>query len=688
MKRLTPRLWFVDFPHKEGVEALEAANPLYRALRSRFDLQLDPVDPEFLLCSIHGHRHIRYDCTKVLYVDENIYPDFSTYDWAFSFDPTKGRNFRLPAWAIRLGNPSALLRSVQDPAELLKSKERFCTLDYSNRSGVEQKQFLNILSSRKRVDANRGFGNNKRRLNNNDTADAFEITSWYNSCYKFAIAFENANSPGYTTERILIPLFRACVPIYWGNPEIAEEFNPEAFINAHDFSSLDDLADHVIRVDADDDWYLQYLSATPFTGNRLPEDACWGILADRFDHIFSQKIDRVSRWHCTPRCTRRLILSITSSLIHTHKKRQLKRCSTRKLNPTIDIGQSDIPDRIRASRISLQLTEKKSSPKIWFTDFLDEEMGLHLQSALSRRFDLHLDNVNPEFLICGYHGRAHLRYRCAKILFTQENHYPDFRVYDWAFSFDPTGGRNYRLPVWALWMGDPSVLLNPVNNKINTEVKKRFCAFVYSNPRCEERNKFYQILSSKKQVDAAGRLFNNMDGLSDRFHHQVFTDLPGFYSNYKFTIAFENASSPGYTTEKIIMPLLGGSIPIYWGNPDIGEEFNPDAFINAHSFGTFAELADYVLEVDSNDDLYMSYLSAPKFINNKLPQDADWEILADRVEHIFSTKIIPASTRGLARHMPQVHSLALRKMNKLMNNKLRRPPYRKLNPTLNEKNIF
>ena len=41
---------------------------------------------------------------------------------------------------------------------------------------------------------------------------------------------------------------------------------------------------------------------------------------------------------------------------------------------------------------------------------------------------------------------------------------------------------------------------------------------------------------------------------------------------YKFSIAFENAWYPGYTSEKIVTSMLAGTIPIYWGNPDISRE--------------------------------------------------------------------------------------------------------------------
>jgi len=690
VRQSSPRLWFVDFGHEESIEALESASGLYRSLSKHLDLRLDPNDPEFLLCSIFGHRHNRYHCPKILFVGKNVFPDFRTYDWAFSFDPTKGRNFRLPLWAIQLGDPSALLRPVEDPAGLLKSKERFCAFVYSNPGCKQRNEFFQALSSKKQVDAAGRLFNNTGGLSDRNDASAFSDLPGFYSRYKFAVAFENSSSMGYTTEKIAAPLLGGCVPIYWGNPEIAEEFNPDAFINAHDFGSLEDLANYVLKVDADDDLYLRYLSARRFADNKLPDDADWEVLADRLGKIFSQKVDPISEINLA----KRDYLTFTPSLIQRQlrkmKKRKLKRTHTRSLNPSIDIGQSDIPDRVRASSTSIGADTRRSTPRLWFIDFWGDDYGLHLQSALSRRFDLHLDPINPEFLLCGYHGRQHARYACTKVLFSQENHFPDFRVYDWAFSSDPTGGRNFRLPVWSMWMGDPSTLgpyplLQPIKDPAGLlKRKERFCAFVYTNAKCKWRNEFFRVLSSKKHVDAAGRLFNNTDRLTDRWDLGAFDDLPSFYSSYKFTIAFENSSSPGYTTEKLTAPLLGGSVPIYWGNPEITEEFNPSAFIDARDFSSLEDLANYVLKVDMDDDLYLQYLSAPRFRENALPEDANWEIIADRMEHIFSQQIVPASKKGIARLSTRIHSFVLRKMNKFTNNKLRRPSHKMCNPTLSK----
>ena len=80
---------------------------------------------------------------------------------------------------------------------------------------------------------------------------------------------------------------------------------------------------------------------------------------------------------------------------------------------------------------------------------------------------------------------------------------------------------------------------------------------------------------------------------------------------YKFSIAFENAWYPGYTSEKIVTSMLAGTIPIYWGNPDISREFNSASFINCHDFPTLDDAAAYVQKVDEDDNLWCEIMSRP-----------------------------------------------------------------------------
>ena len=116
---------------------------------------------------------------------------------------------------------------------------------------------------------------------------------------------------------------------------------------------------------------------------------------------------------------------------------------------------------------------------------------------------------------------------------------------------------------------------------------RKFCNYVISNAlSADERSIMIEKLSGYKQLDSGGRYHNNVGGpVADKIE---------FAKGYKFSIAFENSGSRGYTTEKIMESFASKSVPIYWGNPDIAKEFNPDSFINCHDFASFDEAVEYV----------------------------------------------------------------------------------------------
>jgi len=359
IRRITPKLWFVDFPHEESIKAIKSKNPFYAALSQRFDIQLDPVNPEFLVCSLFGIKHYRYSCTKVVWVGENIYPDFRTYDWAFSFDPTKGRNFRLPLWAMQMRDPRALIDPLKKPRELLKHKERFCALAHTNSSCDQHNEIFRILSSTKHIDV---VALSNGLCDGDETSAINNLPELYTR-YKFTITFENESSPGYTTEKITAPMLGGSVPIYWGNPDIAKEFNPDAFINARDYNSSEDLANFILKVDQTDESYINFLSAPKFIGNVLPEDGDWDVLADRFEIIFSTEIDPISARGLAHQDYRPLLPSFLLQQRRRKSKHKLSRSKFPDFNPTMDIGRSDIPDRIRSIRETKFCVTQKRYPQ-------------------------------------------------------------------------------------------------------------------------------------------------------------------------------------------------------------------------------------------------------------------------------------------------------------------------------------
>lgn len=221
---------------------------------------------------------------------------------------------------------------------------------------------------------------------------------------------------------------------------------------------------------------------------------------------------------------------------------------------------------------------------------------------------------------------------------------PDMDRCDYAFCFDfeerVKSDRYVRQPGYArrLWSNGISgrALIKPADfdpDRVLAE-KTRFCNFVYSNHQPEFRVRFFDLLSKYKRVDAAGSVRHNM-GNGVRLGPTM-QDKLDFLRPYKFTIAFENQSWPGYTTEKLVDPMLVHSLPIYWGNPQVDRDFNPRSFVNFHdTFRRLPDLVDLIVALDEDDRLYKSYLRQPYLHGNVLSPYLDLERSHRQFERIF-----------------------------------------------------
>jgi hypothetical protein len=223
--------------------------------------------------------------------------------------------------------------------------------------------------------------------------------------------------------------------------------------------------------------------------------------------------------------------------------------------------------------------------------------------------------AEAEVLVYSTFGEAHRTFRGRKVFYTSENVLPDFDACDHAIAFChlPDDPRHFRLPQYVFYVDDVQRLVKPATFDAADALraKTKFANFVVSNPRCPERNRFFRELHRRRHVDSGGRHFNNLG--------RPIADKLAFIRDYKFTLAFENSASAGYTTEKLVEPMLAGSIPIYWGNPEVARDFNPRSFIDVARFPSFAAAIDHILAVDADDTLYLQYLREPWFNDNTPP---------------------------------------------------------------------
>jgi hypothetical protein len=160
---------------------------------------------------------------------------------------------------------------IRQPGQTATQKKFFCNFVYSNANSRDRIEFFHQLSGYKRVES---CGHVER---NNDalahaaySREGYVVKQAFQARCKFSIAMENSYFPGYNTEKITDPLVARSVPIYKGDPRIAETFNPLAFINLSDFKSDEEAIEFIESVDREDALYQTYLDAPPFVGNVVP----------------------------------------------------------------------------------------------------------------------------------------------------------------------------------------------------------------------------------------------------------------------------------------------------------------------------------------------------------------------------------------------------------------------------------
>lgn len=191
---------------------------------------------------------------------------------------------------------------------------------------------------------------------------------------------------------------------------------------------------------------------------------------------------------------------------------------------------------------------------------------------------------------------------------------PNLNLFDYHIGFDPADndGRvweapylfTYRSKLEEMPFHDPAELLNE---------KSGFCSYIYSHGEGHPyRIQLFSRLSSYKKVNSIGKHLNNTPCSIPREAGDWLEESILLKKPYKFSIACENAWYRGYSTEKIITGFLAHSIPIYWGNPLIEEEYNPKAFVNCHCYSSLDEVAEQIKRIDEDEDLWRSMVAEPK----------------------------------------------------------------------------
>lgn len=280
---------------------------------------------------------------------------------------------------------------------------------------------------------------------------------------------------------------------------------------------------------------------------------------------------------------------------------------------------------------------------------------------LQREYTIEISD-RPDLLIFQEGGHLNRLYTCRKLFWTGESILPDFERTDYALTChyldDP---RHLRHPyyVWGCDCSAEDLLRKAGDIDAIVQSKRQFCSFVVSNAnrrRTHKRIEFFHQLDARKKITSGGRYCNTIGGpLAPGGAAKYAFNVP-----HKFNLCFENKEIEGYTTEKLVEAMWARCVPIYWGNPRVGEEFNTRSMLCRYDYPDDASFIEKILEVDRDEEQYRSLLEEPYFIDNTPNQYYDEDRLMDFFERIISDRSTPVSHRKrfwqlgrwrLAKHM-------------------------------------
>jgi hypothetical protein len=286
--------------------------------------------------------------------------------------------------------------------------------------------------------------------------------------------------------------------------------------------------------------------------------------------------------------------------------------------------------------------------KYLFPEKLRDWFQRSIEAILKPHYSIEVSD-NPDYLFAATHDDQYLRYDCIRILFAVENVTANFNLCDYAIGLNHIHfeDRYLRYPFYLFY--DFAIKQAEMKHcdidLFCLSGKKKFCNFIVSNGNAdEERSRFFDLLSHYKSVDSGGAYKNNIGRrVENKFQ---------FQKEYKFSICFENSSTSGYLTEKLIEAAAAKTIPIYWGDPNAtkslyagGGGINAKAIINVHDFNSFEDVVSEISRIDQSDELFIKMLKEPLFL------EADHvEILNVRLEaflkSIFDNSLSSAIRRG------------------------------------------
>ena len=223
-----------------------------------------------------------------------------------------------------------------------------------------------------------------------------------------------------------------------------------------------------------------------------------------------------------------------------------------------------------------------------------------------------VEGSNPEIVVCTEDlvslrkVMQHYPETTVRILFNAELGSLDFNTFDYVIGWEELSD----VPRYARLHPGLSMEASPFGSTRQLRFLPRpmrerdFCCFIATNSLAHPmRDEFFRKLNELKRVDSWGRHLNNSGTIrnsSSGLGYEL--EKLELESGYKFTLALENGLFAGYLTEKVFSGAKSGAIPIYWGNPKIGDDVNLERILSLHEFESLDAAITEILTLEKEPE--------------------------------------------------------------------------------------
>jgi hypothetical protein len=159
-----------------------------------------------------------------------------------------------------------LTKKSGEAEQIVRERRKFCATVISNGNPKRAGERINFF---KKLNAVKEVASGGRFMNNvGDIGLGGQAKHRFISQYKFNLCYENKFLPGYTTEKLTEAMWARCIPIYWGNELVGEEFNKKSMLCRNDYPDDESFIQRILEVDANEALYQEILSEPYFINNQ------------------------------------------------------------------------------------------------------------------------------------------------------------------------------------------------------------------------------------------------------------------------------------------------------------------------------------------------------------------------------------------------------------------------------------